>query len=149
MKTPSGLEILQGREKTKEFFQRILVEETLEYKIIFAASQLDINHHPCGGFYCNFSGEFFKVNISAETYKKEVEERIEKEELGKEENENKDAKNKNNEEETAFEPPLTYSLTNIRVDTSDAQSILRDIYHNLQNEKSSENQKPVRKIGFV
>ena len=87
-------------EKPKYSRPHILVEVTLEHKIIFAASQLEIEPHPHGGYSCNISGEFYKVETSEE----------------------------GEEQENAFEPPLSYVMSGVRVQTSDAQCILRDIY---------------------
>ena len=119
--TSKPMDNLENSEKKKHSRQRILVEDTLEHKIIFAASQLEMEPHPCGGYYCNLAGEFYKVETSE----------------------------KGEEQENAFEPPLSYVMGGVRVDTPDPQRVLRDIYHFLREKENSSTSSPSRKIGFI
>jgi len=124
MKKEEEIDTLKNSKNGKEYLQRILIEDTLEYKVIFAATQLDFQPHSCGGYQCTLAGEFYKISLSSQ--------------------DNEIAK----EEEMSFDPPLIYSLANVLVATSDVQSILKEIYQYLQEEKNSNNQ-PHRRIGFI
>lgn len=96
----------------------------LDDQVVFLASLLEIEPHPCGGYRYTVSGEFLKEEVSAE---------------GK-------------PEDKPFEPSLEYRMVNARTDTPEARVILQDLYRALQEERKSEealfaSQK--RRIGFV
>ena len=51
MKKEEEIDTLKNSKNGKEYLQRILIEDTLEYKVIFAATQLDFQPQISPQFY--------------------------------------------------------------------------------------------------